>query len=655
MYSTFSNHIGPILHYSFSMYFLFFLLPRLLFRSVYKNQVENWFSGYVKMVFLLIISGYILVITKLYEGLSVLMLFSIIIGIQSYLKKREKLREGAPASRLLNQLFDLLDGLPKTTLLAVRTQLVQKQKNRIIHERSRFSWPLLCEGIALIVILGFSFYVRFYDAFVNAAPPLSDSYVTLAWMKYINNRDLFHDGIYPQGFHIYLASIYKFAAVDALYVLRYTGPLNTLMIVTGLYIVVRKLTNNAIGGLTAAWIYGIVWVIFPLYSTDRQAATNSQEFAFVFVFPAVYFFLKFFRTEKKEDLLIALLSTSIIGLVHSLGYALIGLMIGMMMAASAVTLKKRWNPYWQTVVGTGITGVLSIIPLGVGYLMGKGLNATSADYLTMQNNSYYFRNLNEWDYIAIGSLGLLLLLQFRRNLSRDERFIGIFTILTGLSVFILYDAGGVLTHSTMIDSRSYDLWGLVAPFCIGISVSNLFNAFKGRTMSLINIVVMLAIIAATFIDRPEPIIPYTLEYNENVEQYLRISQEYLPQNWMIVSQDEGYAVALGKGFHMYLGDFLKTYNPKAKALTKFHQGAPDKNLPPHIFVFQEKKVFEVAKSNSVYQILAPKYKERAKEYKELTKWLQAYKLAGYRIKIYYQDQHIIVYQFDIPGNINSGM
>ncbi|NRD77985.1 hypothetical protein HPT25_11375 [Bacillus sp. BRMEA1] len=605
------------------------------------------------MVFFLIITGYILVIVKLYEGLSLLMLFSVIIGWNFRIKKRKKMKEGVSSSPLLNKLYDLLDGLPKTTQQALRTMFNQKQKNLVIKIRTQLKWSLFIEGIALLVIVSFSFYVRFYDAFVNAAPPLSDSYVTLAWMKYINNRDLFHDGIYPQGFHIYLASIFKFAAVDSLYILRYTGPLNTLMIVVGLYIVVRKLTNNPVGALTAAWIYGIVWVVFPLFSTDRQAATNSQEFAFVFIYPAVYFFMKFFQTDKKEDLYIGILSTAIIGLVHSLGYALIGLMLGMMMAAAAVTLKKSWKPYLQIVVGTGFTGILSVMPLGAGYLLGKGLNASSAAYLTNQNNSYQFAILNEWDYMTIGALGLLLLHQFRRKISREERFIGIFTTFTGLSIFTLYYAGGVMTHSTVIDSRSIDLWRLVIPFCIGISVSYLFNMFKGSWRSYVNIVAMVLMISVTFIDRASPIIPYKLEYNENVEQYLRISQQYLPQTWMIVSQDEGYSEVLGKGFHMHLGDFLKTYNPRAKALTKFQQGAPDKNIPPHVFVFQEKKVFEVAKTNSVYQILAPKYKERAKEYKDFTRWLRDRKQAGYKLKIYYQDQHIFVYQFDIPGNINQ--
>jgi hypothetical protein len=533
----------------------------------------------------------------------------------------------------------------------LKTRLIGRKIIREKNHDKKLNWMVLVEGMTFLTIIGLSAYLRFYDAFTNAAPPLSDSYVTLAWMKYINHRDLFHDGIYPQGFHIYLASIYKFAAVDALYVLRYTGPLNTLMITVGLYIVIRKLTNNLIGGLTASWIYGVVWVIIPLFATDRQAATNSQEFAFVFIFPAIYFLIKYFQTERKEDLLVGLLSTAIIGLVHSLGFALIGLMIGIMIVTSFLALRKKRKIYFQVVVGVIGTVVLSFIPLGIGYLLGKGLNASSAQYLVSQNSSYHFTILTKIDYVALGFLFLLFLLLFRKQLSRGERFIGIFTFLTGISVFLLYYAGGVLTHSTVIDSRSRDLWGLVIPFCMGITISFLLNALRGKWVGVINILAMFGIIAVTLMYRPSPIIPYKMEYNENIEQYLRISQNYLPQEWMIVSQDEGYAVALGKGFHMHLGDFLKNYNPEAKTLTKFNQGAPDRNIPPHIFIFQEKKVFEVSKTNSIYSILAPKYKQREQEYKELTKWMSIHQKAGNKVKIFYQNQHIIVYQLDIPQNI----
>lgn len=636
------------MHYLFSFCLLFIFLPRLFFTNNYQSKFEYWYSGYIKMILLLIISGYILVIIKLYEVLGLLIMFLLLIGIRYKRMYQKDVKPTIP--RLLKFVFDYLDGITKTSYRVLSTNVIFWIRESGIRIRETINWYSFTVGIALIFTIGDAAYIRFYDAFVNAAPPLSDSYVTLAWMKYINNRQLFHDGIYPQGFHIYLASLSKFAAVDALYILKYTGPLNTLMITVGMYVVVQKLTKNAIGGLTAAWLYGIMWVILPLFSTDRQAATNSQEFAFVFVFPAIFFLIKFFQNEKREDLVVGLISMAIIGLVHSLGYALLILMVGILIFSAFITLKKNLKIYIQIVVGVILTGILSILPMVLGYLLGKNLNASSADYLVSQSSTYHFKMLNNVDYTALGSLLILLLLLFRKTLSNEERFLGCFTLLTGLSVFTIYFAGGFLTHSTVIDSRSVDLWGLTIPFFFGISISFLINALRENWGKFINILMIFGLLCVTFVENPKPIIPYKLEYNENIEQYLRISHQYLPQTWMIVSQNEGYSIVLGKGYHMLLGNFLKTYNPNAKPLTKFGESSPDKNIPPHIFVFQEKKVFEVSKSNSVYSILAPEYKQRAKQYKELSKWIEIYKRNGYHTKIYYQDNHIIIYEFVIPEN-----
>src|SRR5689334_8555766 len=195
MYSSINIQLYSTLHYLFSFFVLFSLAPRFIFQSNPKGTIEYWFSGYVKMVFLVIILGYVLVITKLYEVLSILLLFSIWIGL-SYKKTRAG-KEGYSIPSSLKRLFDLLDGVTKTNRKALMTKWMSQQKSWVQEIRRTFHWPLLAEAIALVGIMGVAVFVRFYDTFKNAAPPLSDSYVTLAWMKYINNRVLFHDGIYP--------------------------------------------------------------------------------------------------------------------------------------------------------------------------------------------------------------------------------------------------------------------------------------------------------------------------------------------------------------------------------------------------------------------------------------------------------------------------
>ncbi|MGV3464183.1 MAG: hypothetical protein ACO1OT_02685 [Heyndrickxia sp.] len=651
-YSSIFTHFFPVFHYTFACLFLFFLLPRFLFSLDYEDRWERLFAGYVKMTFFLIMIGYILVITKLYEVISLFLIFFSIIGYR-YIRKEHSQNSNSIWNQLLNKLFDLLDGIVKTSPKLFIQGTIQRFKAVFKIWRHHFSWLWLTEFISLMVIIGYSTFLRFYDTFTHAAPPLSDSYVTLAWMKYIDGRVLFHDGIYPQGFHIYLATIFKFAAVNALFILRYTGPLNTVLITLGFYIVVRKLTNSGIGALVAAYMYGIYWTVAPFFPIDRQAATNSQEFSFIFIFPAVYFLLKYFDTKRKENLSIGIMCTAIIGLVHSLAFALVGYLIGMIAVSGMIVFKRRWKQTIRVCAGAICTVIISLIPLGAGLLMGKGLNSSSAEYLVdRKQNTFHLSTLHHLDYLTLGMIVILFLYLISKKGSKQDRFIGLFTVLSGLGVFFLYYAGGALTQSTLIASRSIELWGLLIPFCVGISLSLLIKNWKGNIRFTLYVITSVVLIVSLFALQPKPIIPYKLEHDENIEQYLRICKEFLPKEWLIVSQDEGYSVSLGTGYHMHLADFLATYDPRKENLTKIGTGDIDQNLPPHIFIFQEKKIFKVSKSNSVYSLLAPKYKKREVQYKQISKWINIHKRSGYKVKVYFEDENIIVYRLDIPQKNN---
>ncbi|WP_075619603.1 hypothetical protein [Paenisporosarcina indica] len=644
-YATIATHAYPFMHYCISFIFLFILLPKWLFHTGYADWTDKLFAAYVKMVILLILSGYLMVITKLFEVLSLSALFIVIIGYR-FIKREQGKKTGTLKGHLLEKLFNLLEGIVTYKLIDIKTKALQilKKWRSTVHQT--YSWSLVLEGLALFLVIGGAVFVRFYDAFVNAAPPMADSYVTLAWMKYIDARDLFHDGIYPQGFHIYLATIFKFAAVDALYILRYTGPLNSVLFTLGLYIVIRKLTKNGVGALLSAFIFGIYWVVAPVHAieVDRQAATNSQEFAFVFIFPAIYFYIKYFLNKHKEDLLVAIICTTIIGLVHSLAFALVGMFIGILLFSALLTMKHSYKSVLHVCKGALLSVIISLVPLGAGYLLGKGFHSSSAEYLVDRKISEYtYRDLTIVDYSALGfCIFLLLCLIISKNTSK-ERFIGVFTLLVGFSVFTLYYAGGAWSQSTLIASRSRELWGLVMPFCVGISVSYLFKSVKEKWLVIVYIPLVVLFISTAVLYKLAPIIPYKLEHHENIEQYLKIRQEYLPKTWMIVSQSEGYSVSLGTGFHMHLGDFLQTYQSDGDTLTRRDDGKVDRNLTQHVFVFMEKNVFQLSETNSVYELLEPEYKRRIGEYEQLNEWIKAHQAFGNEVTTYYENENIRVY------------
>jgi hypothetical protein len=597
------------------------------------------------MVLLIILSGYVLVISKLYEVISIVVMISIIIGLKYYLRLR---KEQKPAiSYLTKYLFDILDGLHYTSgRIMFQSVLAQLGLFRT-QFKERYQLKHAVEIFLFLVILSVAIYIRFYDVFINAAPPLADSYVTLAWMKYIDGREMFHDGIYPQGFHIYLATLLKFSSIDGLLVLRYTGPFNTLLITIGLYYLIRKLTGNAIGALLASSIYGCLLIYIYWFPIERQVGTNSQEFAFVFIYPVLYFLIRYCLSNKSQYLFIGIIGTSIIGLVHSFAFAFIGLLIGLLIINSLIITRTFSRALFRLAGFSLLTVVIALVPILLGVLLGKEFHSTSLDYLLSNNNKQSSPSLILIDYITLACLCLTSLLLLSKKMAKHDRFISLFTVMAGFLTFGIYYLGGPITSSVLVATRSSELWGILVPFTIGISFAFIFKHFPKKWSYRTYFLFAAYLSIILYICKPSPIIAYKLEHNANIEQYLKIRSLYRPKTWQIISNNEGYAVSLGNGFHMHINDFIKQYDPKRESLTKYGEMKPNKNLAPDIFLFLEKQMFKVSKSNSIYSILLPEYRQREKAYEELQQWLDHHKSNNFPVDVFYEDTNIIIYHFKV--------
>lgn len=639
MYNTFLNHFLPVMHYLFSYSLLILILPVFLFRKKIDSLDDFLVANYLKMILLLIVSGYILVTSKLFEVISIIVVF-VCIFLWSFSKTTRNKQSPNP---ILKKTFDYLDGIFSMKKPFVKKWFILKKREIITYVLPRIKAVYVIEAVIVLIVICFSGYIRFYDAFVNAAPPMADSYVTLAWMKYINFREIFHDGIYPQGFHLFLAYLLKFAPIDSLYILRYTGPLNTLLIAFFYYFVIRKLTGSTIGAIIALCIYGFWLPYTPFFQMERQAATNSQEFAFTFIFPTIYFLFKYYQTSNKACLKVFFCGTVIIGLVHSLALALIGLLIGLVML-SFILIARKISKKMFIVSGLSILAViLSLLPFVLGFLIGKDVHSTSAEFLVDKVKQVSSPMLFTEDYAVLLFIFLTIPPIFIKWTSKEMKTIALFSFLGGLAIFSLYYWGGVVTQSTLISARSVEFWSLIIPFCIGITCSLYTSWIKNKLLLVVTTFLGLCIFVYLIYFNPTPIIPYKLEHNETIEQYFQIRKNYENRTWTIVSHEEGYPITYGYGYHMHLSDFLNDYDPKSKALTRFSTEKIDSGAADNIFILYEKQLFKVSIQNSVYSLLEPSYKRREKDYKELKAWIEQHRQQGYRVDVFYEDKKIIIY------------
>ena len=161
-----------------------------------------------------------------------------------------------------------------------------------------------------------------------------------------------------------MAFIKKFAFIDNIYIVNYTGPLCSLMIVLGLYFAASRFTANKAAGLLAAFIYGILGVhILGQGDFERQVATNSQEFALLFAFPTIYFIFLYYRTRLNSYLFAGSSGLIITAYVHLIPYALVVMSICIVIMFLVLNgIKKNYKAILALITAGMISCVAVLIP-----------------------------------------------------------------------------------------------------------------------------------------------------------------------------------------------------------------------------------------------------------------------------------------------------
>lgn len=644
-YSSPINQIYALLHYGFAFIILFLILPRYFLSRVSEDPFENRVALFSIAVCFYIVLIYVLVLSKLYEVISFVSIILVLIT-QRYWRSKA-LRE--QAIKDLNVWF--YECFEKGFRVNSRWQAFRSKfvNKNTLHSRI---WTNNSLGVLLFTsILGVSAYVRFYDAVLYAAPAMSDGAVTLSWMKYINSRMLFHDGIYPQGFHIILSLLSKFAAIDPLYILKYSGPLCGILTEVGLYFAVSRLTGNKFAGIISMAMYGLGGAFLFGGDWERQSATNSQEFAYIFVFPSFYFFLRYLEKGSRLKLLAGFSALSISGFVHSLVFAYAGMGLGVAIIASLLTPSVR---SWKRITMIISAGILSVIltyaPIQIALWAGINYNESAAQFLT-STAEVKIPALTIKDVVGLSSLGIIFIMGIIGWRDKSSRLSEWFVLGMGTASFLLYYAAPAVTKSSVLATRTESLWILSICFCTGFawwSIWRYVKQFRGRK-TVETLVTATSIVVFAIIAHISPIVTYKMDWESVFRQYLRIASIHSPKTWTIVSQEEEYSLVYGQGWHQYIQDLLNKYDPQGTPITRKGQDEYDPDTTRWIYVFEEKQVFKVSNTLSIYHELEEnRYTKHEKEQKLLKDWLKKYEQYHGKPPIFYEDEFIRIWLLERP-------
>lgn len=617
---------------------MYILIPALIFKKNEDNTVDRIFSGILKMAPLIIILGYILVIAKLFEFVSVLAIF-IIIAIRKYLKSSIQMsfKEYFFHFNLFAlKLFEKSksDLLSYFTLQSKKIKFSIKNSINVIKSIDKIFFIIL-----VIIVFGFTFYLRFFDPFTHAAPALSDSYVSLEWTKYVLNQHLFETNIYPYGSHISFAFITKFSFLDALLVNRYVGSFNTFLIVLGLYYFVARMTGKSYIGTIASSIYGIFGFLLPIF-WERQAAVSSQEFAYVFIMPTLYFYYKYTKYSLKSDFFTVASGLLAVSLIHNFSFALLVIMLVILHFSNLFPrVFSQIRKALKLFLTIGIVTALSFIPILYGLLIGKKFNQAAEDFLTKKTSELYSITLSPFLTICLILLIVtIILIPFLKFTKYEYTFLN-FSIFTGLAAYFLYIFGGILTKSELLTSRGGELLGFSIPIIISafcVILVKILSIIKNIDF-LLKPVIAFSVLLSIILINPLPSLPYKLEYDSGIEQYFRISKSFRPSEWLLVWHTISYPIIYGKGYHIYTQDLIENYNPQNKIVFD------SKNIPENIFIFHEKEVYRLPEFNSIYPIEKPMYDLKEKQKSILSNWIKSYEKSHDNISLYYTSKELDVY------------
>lgn len=221
--------------------------------------------------------------------------------------------------------------------------------------------------------------------FDNYAYLTSDMYVHNEWINYMEQGDIFYDGIYPFGMHNMISAFHKLSGLSLNVVFRYWGAYNCLLMVVMMYFFARKIFKGKYTALVPVFIYCVTDFASYTYGY-RTIYTLPQEVGMLFLLPCAYFFGKFLEEEKKEDGIYFALCASIVLSCHFFTVIFAVILCG---AMCIPFIKKVFCPriLKKLLLYVLLIVLLSITPFALGKLCGKYWQGSMGWAMGVMNSS----------------------------------------------------------------------------------------------------------------------------------------------------------------------------------------------------------------------------------------------------------------------------
>lgn len=671
---------------------LFVLTPMLIKKPEKGEVIERLVKGFCVSTFSGILITYFLTIMHLFDIFSFLILFFPVTALIYFWVEEIKLRDLNIKARMINfavKLFDRIEkGSPKKLIVGNPKPSDSFFRKPFVHLASKIIFACAAGFVFL-----YAFSLRLREIITHTFLYYSDSYGHLMIAKLFLLGNIMQEKFYPLGYHSIIADIKLVSFSDLVDIIRFLGPIQSVLIILSIYFFVFMVTKNKYAALLAAAVFGLDSLdIWPLVFY-RQLVALPQEFATIFFLPALYFCMEYIKNRENKYLKYFFIVLSNIILIHEyvgmlvfwgvLGVAAVGVILRLW--RKTAFLKFTLAGFASCVLGAlpfiiwALAGIIFGLPNRQGEIIPDGgflyryvnFHVTAQDLISFLCDAVNpFKDPLKWHNqisanIIIYSLAIAMVYLFTRRFLRKRFFDRHFYLLAlaiGQLFFVLFYYG---FEYNLISIMYFERIGLILSIC-GVSIIGLlFNELYNLVYPLKGIAILslsiYAVIAGMVIGLPyEKTETVVYQHEGALKAYCKIRENYEFLDWTVVSPVEELSEVYGYGYHYELWKFVQEFKlSDAKNRDfDFGQKIPSEN----IFIFVEKDpllvwytipptVYQVSEAEKYYRM----YHERKRLEKQISEWIEEYRKSHYGLsddaEVFYEDKDIVV--FYIQHKINK--
>lgn len=534
-------------------------VPLMLFPE-FDDSESDAFAGRASLfMFLVLAIAHGLALAGLYEGLVVLSALLAAAVWRYYLSlapsRRAELRKRFGVGAL--NLIDRLTGHPSAT----RQQAAARQPSPAYgrhrprrpaparQSRLPAQWPA---WVLLAAIVGVAAWMRYASGYAHPAPAYSDAPVTLKWMKDFGMNRIYSDGVYTQGLYAFLALVKKLSMETSVLVMYAMGPLVGVFMVLSVAGYVRWSTGSNLAAAAAALLYGTLPSLLPA-EFNRQAGYNSQEFAVVFVLPAAWFAYRYLAEGRRRYGGAAAAAAGVVAFTHPMPSMIAVSALAAVVVAAVTSRFTTAARVVRLTIWCAVAGLIAVTSPLLGLtVMHRPWHSTTIAFL--DDKGAPFPGLPPWYALALlGGAALAPLLVRER---RTALWTAVLVMLAALGAWYL---PFFVEPLRTFGYRSMEGGALALGIAAGLVWHSLQCVAPRPFRSTLGGAIILAGLAGFAWYRwPPPIAnPPRISNDEAIVQFLRFDRFHRPGDWMVVMDEPGYPLALGRGEHQYPADFVQ--------------------------------------------------------------------------------------------------